>query len=81
MSEIKSVCIQTRAPGRIDPAGAIEIGYYMIVDGFVQMCDEVGKLIGKKVALNGEDPRKVAGRRARESNFDRPLRYPKIGVA
>ena len=56
-----------------------KIGHYMIVDGFVQMCDEVGRLTGKEVALNGEDPAKVAGRltreawtkRSMESNFNR----------
>jgi hypothetical protein len=53
MSEIKSVCITTQQPRGKNPS-AIEIGYYAM-DCFVQVCDEVGMLMGKKVALNGDD--------------------------
>jgi hypothetical protein len=52
MPEIKKVCYITRQPRGDDP-GAIEISYYTM-DGFVQMCDEAGRLMGKKVALNGD---------------------------
>jgi hypothetical protein len=49
-----------------------------------------GKPAGKKYKLQpGDDPKTVAARltkeawmkRARESNFNRPLRYPRIGLA
>jgi len=60
----------------------------MIVDGFVQRYSHAGKPIGKKVPAR-DDPAKVAGqptkkawmKRARESTFNRPLVYPKAGVA
>ena len=44
MSEIKSVCITRQQPRGKNP-GAIEISYYTM-DGFVQMCDEAGRLMG-----------------------------------
>jgi len=88
MSEIKTVWIQTMAPIGRDP-GEVEIGYYTVEDGFVQMCKEDGRPIGKRVALNGENPERVAGRltreawmkRARESTFNRPLNYGPLGIA
>jgi hypothetical protein len=72
------------APIGRDP-GEVEIGYYTVEDGFVQMCKEDGKPIGKKV----DDAARIAGRltkeawmrRSRESTFNRPLDYgPPFGV-
>jgi len=53
------------------------------------MCTEAGKPIGKKVALAGDDPARIAGRltreawakRPKESSFNRPLNYQHWGVA
>jgi hypothetical protein len=87
--EIKSVWMQTSPPIGKDP-GYVEIGHYTVTDGLLQIVDEMGKPKGKKVKLEREDnPAKVAGRltkeawmkRARESNFNRPLVYPKMGLA
>jgi hypothetical protein len=89
MSEIKTVWITTRLPIGKDP-GEVEIGYYTVADGLLQMCDETGKPKGKNVKLEREDnPAKVAGRltkeawmkRARESTFNRPLNYRPLGIA
>jgi len=33
-----------------------------VTDGFVQLCSEAGKPIGRKVALNGDDPARIAAR-------------------
>jgi hypothetical protein len=85
---MKHVWITTRPPTNGD-AGAGEIGFYEVEDGYLQMFSEDGKA-GKKVKLApGDDPRTIAGRltkeawmkRARESTFNRPLVYPKIGLA
>ena len=70
-------------------SGAGEIGFYFIEDGVLQMCTEAGKPIGKKVALAGDDPARIAGRltreacakRPKESSFNRPLNYQHWGVA
>jgi hypothetical protein len=73
--------------------GSVELGFYMVEDGFVNMCDEDGNLTGKNAKLaKGDDPKVVAGRltkeaywskRANQSTFNRPLHYPKSwnGVA
>ena len=70
-------------------SGAGEIGFYFIEHGVLQMCTEAGKPIGKKVALAGDDPARIAGRltreacakRPKESSFNRPLNYQHWGVA
>ena len=87
--EIKSVWITTALPRGDDP-GAGECGLYTVENGILQMVTEAGKPAGKKYKLQpGDDLVKVAARltkeawmkRARESNFNAPLRYPKIGLA
>jgi hypothetical protein len=89
MSEIKAVIITTKQPRGDDP-GACEIGHYTVANGMVVMCDEDGRKTGKRLALGpGDDPDKVAGRllreqwlrRGGESDFNRPLIYPRSGVA
>jgi hypothetical protein len=83
---IKAVIITTKAPRGNDP-GACEIGHYKVENGFVLMCDENGRLTGKKRQLIGEDAHAVAGRllreawlkRASESDFNRPLNFRKTG--
>jgi hypothetical protein len=83
---IKAVIITTQRPRGDDP-GACEIGYYRVENGFVLMCDENGRLTGRKERLIGEDAQKVAGRllreawlkRASESDFNRVVSYPKTG--
>jgi hypothetical protein len=89
MSEIKSVWITTVLPVGNDP-GAGEYGLYTVENGILQMVTEAGKPAGRKYKLQpGEDPQAIAGRltkeawmkRARESTFNAPLRYPKIGLA
>jgi hypothetical protein len=88
--EIKSVWITTVLPSDRDPVGAVEVGYYKVENGILQMVTEAGKPAGKKYKLQpGDDPKTIAARltkeawmkRARESNFDRPLRYGPLGIA
>ncbi len=87
--EIKHVIITTQQPRGDDP-GACEIGHYKVENGMVVMYDEDGRKTGKRYALSpGDDPDKVAGRLLRESwlkrggekDFNRPLVYPRSGVA
>jgi hypothetical protein len=89
MPEIKTVCYITRQPRGDDP-GSVELGHYMVDGGFVLMCDDTGKLKGKKIRLAPGDDAKVVGGRAtkevwstrvRNRAFSRPLRYPRSGVA
>jgi len=89
MSEVKSVWITTRLPIGDDP-GAGEFGLYTVEDGVLQMVTEAGRPGGKKYELQpGDDPKTIAARltkeawvrRARESDFNRPLNYkPPFGV-
>jgi hypothetical protein len=88
MPEIKTVCYITRQPRDGDP-GSVELGHYMVADGFVVMCDDTRKLTGKKVKLNpGDDAKVVAGRatkeawskRMRNREFNRPLRFDRLGL-
>ena len=83
--EINTVWITLRGP-RDGDAGLCEICHYTVADGFVQLCTEQGKPRGKKVKLNGDDPRTIAGRLMHDSlatrkdgGFNRPLDYPSTG--
>jgi len=54
----------------------------------VQLCSEAGKPIGRKVALNGDDPARIAARlpnprsvgEDEATNFNRPLVYAPPGM-
>lgn len=53
----------------------------------MQLCSE-GKPIGRKVALNGDDPARIAARltrdvwaKTKQRNFNRPLVYAPPGIA
>ena len=86
--EIKSVWVTTRAPSDHDQ-GQVECGHYFVEDGWLQMCSESGKPIGKRIEIKGVDPARIAGRltreawakRTKESSFNRPLNYQHWGVA
>ena len=70
-------------------------GFYTVENDTVTMTDQSGKPLadpyGKTytAALDGESPRTIAARmvrgieaaKPRRSNFNRPLNYPKIGLA
>jgi hypothetical protein len=85
---IKQVTIQVGAPSKQNPCGLVEIGFYTVENGFVQLCTEAGKPIGAKVKLDGDDPARIAGRLTREafakqprgSSFSRPLNYGPSGI-
>jgi hypothetical protein len=86
LAVIKSVIITTQPPRGDDPGGC-EIGFYRVENGFVLMCDENGRLTGRKERLIGEDAQKVAGRLLREawlkradtSDFNRVIEYADRG--
>jgi hypothetical protein len=89
-AEIKAVIITTRSPRDEGDPGACEIGHYSVVDGVVVMCSEDGKPTGKKQRIgSGEDPQRIASRLAKEAwvktrgdaDFNRPLSYPRAGIA
>jgi hypothetical protein len=86
---VRRITIQLRAPKGTD-AGKIAIGHYVVnADNFVVLCDENGKPTGtEKHHLDpGGDARVVACRMLRRhqnakgssGDFNRPLRYPKMG--
>jgi hypothetical protein len=87
------VHIETRRPSRDgeDP-GAIEEAWAVEVDGKVHLCTQDGTLLhgdGNKRKLEpNETARECAARLLRSKSmhraskpFNRPLRYPKIGMA
>ena len=85
--EIKTVPVQTGQPFGGSP-GAITVGYYSVQDDVVVMHDQNGSPTGKREQLAaGQDPRQVAWRLTRESwqaktpDFNRPLQYPRSGIA
>ena len=87
--KLEYVWIQT-APPRDGDAGAAAMGCYTVEDGVLTMRDESGKSLGTHHTLvEGDNPKMIAGRLRRaawlsasgESNFNRPLNYPRVGVA
>ena len=89
--EINQVWFQTHAPipERGDP-GAVQAAFYSVADGLLRMHDANGKPTGKVQQLApDEDARRVAGRLGHaawtatkgQSAFNRPLSYPRSGVA
>lgn len=89
-ADLKTVWVTTRQPLDDDDPGAAEPGFYSIADGVVTMHEESGKPTGKSQRLtDGDDPHVIARRLTREarlkeagtSDFNRPLSYPKSGVA
>jgi hypothetical protein len=85
--QIQSWWIQTAAPSPPDYVGAIEPVFYFVRDGALTLCDETGKSSGKPVRLeDDDDPRRIAAMLKRstmpqESDFNRALDYPNVGVA
>jgi hypothetical protein len=67
-----------------DP-GQIAEAYYTIEDGLLVLRDSNDKHITSRALLNGEDPAVLARILLRESeapkDFQRPLHYPKMGLA
>jgi hypothetical protein len=66
-----------------DP-GAIAEAYYTIEDGLVVLRDADHKHITSRALLKGGDPAAVARALLREvekpESFNRPIRYPKLGI-
>lgn len=82
----QKLIIQTRRPSRdgVDP-GAIAEGWWIVSGNAVHLVDENGHKTGDSRSLSGgADPKNVAialmrGRIGRRnSDFNRPLRYPKM---
>ena len=67
-----------------DP-GAIAEAYYTIEDGVVVLRDPDDKHITSRALLKGEDPAVLARSLLREAeqpkDFNRPIHYPKLGLA
>lgn len=86
--KLEHVWIPTAQPRNGDD-GAAELGFYTVENGVLTMRDEKGKSLGVTQALGNEDPRVIAARLRRamwlktvgESNFNRPLDYPRWGLA
>jgi hypothetical protein len=92
MTEILTVQVVTAMPSRKYPLGAVELGHYTEVDGVVslvtkggtQRTNSSGKPIQQKLVA-GDDASDVAKRLTKrhlppkQSDFNRPLYYPKRG--
>ena len=67
-----------------DP-GAIAEAYYTIEDGVVVLRDRDDKHLTSRALLKDENPAAVARALLREAeepkDFQRPIRYPKMGLA
>lgn len=83
---VNKLTLQTRRPSRdySDP-GAVEIGYWFVSGDAVHLCDENGTKTGtSRPRSDGADPKILAIRMlrgkigARNSDFNRPLRYPRM---
>jgi hypothetical protein len=74
----------TSKGGDGDP-GAIAEAYYTIEDGVVVLRDRDDKHLTSRALLKGGDPAAVARALLREvekpESFNRPIRYPKLGLA
>jgi hypothetical protein len=71
--------------GNDDDPGQIAEGYYTIEDGAVILRDADDKHLTSRALLKGEDPAPLARILLREAeapkDFQRPLSYPKMGLA
>ena len=84
-TEPEWIFTQTRRPSDEDP-GAIEEGYFFEERDKVFLCDATGVRTGASKALRpGDNPKEIAVRLLRDetgkrrwSDFNRPLRYPKV---
>jgi hypothetical protein len=86
--DIHRITLQLRAPRGRDP-GKVAIGHYVVVDGYVTLTDEAGKPTGgsKQFLDPGGDARLIACRPLRKrqkaqssgSDFNGPIKYPKMG--
>jgi hypothetical protein len=91
MSEIRKVRIQTAEPRGARYPGAVEEGFYIVEDGTVTLVDKRGTAIDKhrlsREVRPGQDPHSIAAillrqwKRPKNSEFNRVLHYPKIGMA
>jgi hypothetical protein len=91
MSEIRKVRIQTAEPRGARYPGAVEEGFYIVEDDSIVLTDKRGTPIDKhrlSRELNpGQDPHSIAAillrqwKRPKNSDFNRKIVYPKIGVA
>jgi hypothetical protein len=87
--EIHEVRFQIRGPLNGD-AGRVEAGFYSVSDGVLTMRDAKGSPIGTEHRLGPDDnPKVIAARLGKEawgkargeSDFNRPLNYPRWGIA
>ena len=71
--------------GGEDDPGAIAEAWYVIEDGLLVLRDADDKHITSRALLKGDDPAVLARSLLREaeapSDFNRPLAYPKLGLA
>jgi hypothetical protein len=83
-SEPAYIFVTTRPPTNNDP-GAISEGLWSLVEGCVVVTTLAGKHITSRALLKGEEPATVARALLREKeeprDFQRPLSYPKLGLA
>jgi hypothetical protein len=78
------VRVTIRNGGDDDP-GVIAEAYYTIEDGLLVLRDADDKHITSRALLKGEDPAVLAKSLLREAeqpkDFNRPIHYPKLGLA
>jgi hypothetical protein len=81
------ISVQVRACHDDDDAGEIAEGWFSIDGKVLTVTGTNGKYVGSRAMLEGEDARVVAKQLLREKkvpeseSFNRPIRYPKLGLA
>jgi hypothetical protein len=85
--DIKTVWIRTRTPRDSNDPGEAAIAYYFVADGFVTLCDAIGKPAKECQIGPGETAERIAWSLAREartaeigSDFNRRIEYEPMGI-
>jgi hypothetical protein len=85
---VKRVIITVASPTHDGDPGHCQVGFYKVEKGMVVMCDADGRSTGGRLALNGDDPERIARRLLRDrwlksdqTNFNRPIGAVPRGLA
>jgi hypothetical protein len=83
MNDVHKIVVEVARPRPPSFHGRVEVGYYVVTEGFVVLTDEQGRPVGDKQRIGDGDPRLIACvmlRRSRRRNssfadFNAPISY------